>query len=528
MRRSFPKKRFGGFALLALAATWLLIAGCATSKGSTFAESRRSEAGAANRARAAGANSGAPSKGRASPDRGGGSVAIDLGVIAGTASRAAYGTLVVTGLEGGAELFVDGVYYLGNSARVTAGPHNIRVSRFGYAPYEFSVDIEENEQREVRVDLRPVPFSLSSVKASPEAFDPSDPGFLGGCAIRSAATAAGSAAVSVGDAAGNLVRDLGEIRFAAARGSVRWDGRDGTGRPVGNGRYRIRIEGRGDDGTLSSTETSVSVVGGSFARTTTLYSGVSGTLFAPDARVAAPERIETASGFLGHIDADEGYLKGRATVHSGIRLGLGGAGSGSRWEIDASGLFILHPGDPAAADLDALAFTAAAKFAFLTGPDSAAVYLKGTVSAFLNEDLGGWPSDWDGPTRFGGVSIGLPLEKAFDRIRLMVAPEIQVSTFYPGYGSDLSWNVPGFFVWAYLRAGFEYTLGSVTFAVSAAPRTSPFDGGSLKLDLPVPAGLEVRWHAAQAPLVLSFLAVGEFGGKRDYYLSSGLSVGFRF
>ena len=104
-----------------------------------------------------------------------------------------------------------------------------------------------------------------------------------------------------------------------------------------------------------------------------------------------------------------------------------------------------------------------------------------------------------------------------------MAPELEVSTFYPGYGED---EVPGLFSWGYLRAGLEETLGPVSLVASAALRSRPFSEG-LELALPVSAGAELRWHSADSPIVLSLIAAGEIEGKDSYYFMGGLCLGWK-
>jgi flagellar hook assembly protein FlgD len=62
--------------------------------------------------------------------------------------------------------------------------------------------------------------------------------------------ASGRASVAVYDAAGRLVAKLAEREFPAGRSSVRWDGRDATGRPMASGIYFARLTS--DGGSASS------------------------------------------------------------------------------------------------------------------------------------------------------------------------------------------------------------------------------------------------------------------------------------
>ncbi len=513
---------------------------CASSGGSSYADTRSSESSAASRARAAQASKSEPPPSSAPPssapsdsrnqggDSGGGLFAF----LFGSPSREAAppvpsGTLAILGLPSGAILFVDGSIQLLSTLSLPVGEHEVRVSRFGYEDYLGSSTIIEGARAELKVELAPAPFSVRGVEPGTEAFDPGDPGFLGGCEILLEATAAGSAQVAITDAQDRLVRRLPAATIRQERTLLRWDGRDEQGHRVAPGDYRILVEALGEDGVSSRAEAGVSVERGLFVRSTSLYSGVSGAMFAPDARVLPSGGAEFEVGALGHLVPSQSGITGRATAQAGLRLGLGGGPSGTGYELDLSTMGIFHPGDPEANQIDAFEVTGALKYAFITGPESAAIYAKATWSSFYDPAAGGWPSDWDGPTRFGGLSVGLPIEEASDNLRLFVAPELQSSTFFPGYGTDLSWNVPGFFVWAYLRGGFEVTIENLSFAVSGALRSQPFTGAALALRQPASVGAEIRWHSPSSPLIISFLMTGEIRNSYDYYLSSGIGVGLR-
>ncbi len=110
---------------------------------------------------------------------------------------------------------------------------------------------------------------------------------------------------------------------------------------------------------------------------------------------------------------------------------------------------------------------------------------------------------------------------------MFVTPELEVSDYYPNWAApDAPWAVPGLFSWAYLRMGVEASVGPISVAASTALRSTPF-GGPFGLSAPIPIGLEFRWHAAETPLVISAMAIGEVESASAYWFGGGLTIGLR-
>ena len=440
------------------------------------------------------------------------------------------GTLVLEGLESGSTILVDGLVRAGTQIQLEPGVHEVLVRRFGSLDFESSVDIRQNDTTSLMADYRDAPFEIRSLEASPSAFDPDDPGFLGSCALKAGASARGKAAVTVVDESGRAVRGLGTLAFDGPSASLRWDGRDDEGRALPPGEYRFRVEG-------SEAEARTRIESGTFARSDTLYSGVSGSLFAPDARSLEPRVFELGSGASFHLSPTGGA--GLGTAEASLRLGLGGArtaASSGGSELDFSYMGIYWQGLP---DSDSYSISAAWKLG-LGGRGSppggrqdgersaAAFYLKGTLARFDDEDPDSSVApSWDGTTRFSGISAGLPLELDLSGSRIFAAPEIELSDYYPNWAAaGAPYEAPGLFAWAYLRVGIEATLSDCTLGLSGALRSAPL-GGPFGLAGPCPVGFELKWHSPSSPLVLEFMATGEIEGLDDYYLGAGLAAAYR-
>jgi hypothetical protein len=530
------------WAACALAAFAFFQLSCATSSGSAYTHAESGEAAAAREKKPgqAGRNASSGQPGQDQPsfsgwpdhssnqpaaERTGGSFLFTLG---GAETRVETGSLAIDGLESGSSIYVDGVYHLGSRLSLAPGSHELRIKRFGYRDFEAEVNILLDRATTLRVDYERAPFSISSLDVEPSAFDPADPGYLGSCVIRVQVAAPGEFRAWVLDSGGAPLRDLGSYSLNSPAWDIRWDGRDGAGRILPAGGYLVQVRASGQGAGPDSAEARVSIQSGLFARSTSLYSGVSGSLFAPDARSLGAGRLELASGAELHLAPSGSSLSGLGTAHAGLRFGLP-SGSGNS-ELAFSYMGVFWQDQPAA---NSYSLTGAWKYSLggapLATPTAAAIYVKASIARFYGQD----PADptlpsWDGTTRYSGLSLGLPLEYGEGSVRGFLSPELEFSTYYPNWASrEAPWSTPGFFAWAYLRLGLEASVGRHSIAFSGALRSSPF-GQGLALAGHLPLGLEVRWHAPSSPLVLSLLATGEFEGLSSYYFGAGIGMGIRY
>lgn len=438
------------------------------------------------------------------------------------------GTLVLENLSQGSSVYVDGSLYGGSSVELPVGSHTLSVHLFGYREFDADFAILRDQSTLVPVEYERANFAIESLEARPRSFDPADPGYLGSCEAKVAVDAPGTGTASVIDASGRKVRELGRLAFASPVLRFRWDGRDDAGAALPPGDYLIRVEGAGLTGESTSAEATVSIVSGLYARSSSLYSGVSGALFAPDARGLAAGILESSVGAELHLSPNGATMSGLGTAHAGIRVGLPSSSGAS--EVDFSFMSVLWQDDPS---IDSYSVVGAWKHTLgsapIASPTQAAVYVKASYASFFSADGTDTAApSWDGTTRYSGISVGLPLEYDSGAARAFVSPELEVSNYYPGWAAaGASWATPGFFSWGYLRLGLEATAGPYVIAFSGALRSSPF-GGPFAIAGPYPLGLEVRWHARSSPLSLSFIATGEIEDFSNYYFGAGLSLGYRY
>jgi hypothetical protein len=504
--------------IVGLASLFVLLASCATSSGSAYSNAASSESAAArtNKPSQSEPNPKPPSK----PEDGNAHVFIWID----NESVLPNGRLVLENLTAGALVYIDGALYWGTTISLPVGKHQVKVSSFGYEDFEAEVDIFANTDTGLNVSLYPAAFRITSIQVLPSVFDPRDPGHLGSSTIRIEVSAPGEASVIVLDDSGQEVWSLSSLKLTRRSTDAVWDGRDVDGRILGPGEYTVHVEAH-DEIATDRSEAKIRLVSNRFSRSAVLHSGVSGALFAPDARCLDAGRLESNAGFLFHLSPEGSIIAGLATAECGVRAGLPLASSSI--ELDNSVMFVLWPGDPIA---DSASYSIALKLP-LQKPgtrNAAAFFAKATFASFIDEAAGNALPSWDGATRYSGFSVGLPLELGFERSRLFITPELEVSGYYPYWARQpQTWSTPGLFAWGYLRFGIEASVGrSMTLGVSSALRSEVF-GSGFALRLPVPLGLELRWHAPSMPLTLSIAASGEIESLDSYYFGGGVFASFR-
>ena len=248
------------------------------------------------------------------------------------------GTLVLEGLESGSTILVDGLVRAGTQIQLEPGVHEVLVRRFGSLDFESSVDIRQNDTTSLMADYRDAPFEIRSLEACPPPSTRTTRTLL--LRAQGRGLGAGKVAVTVVDESGRAVRGLGTLAFDGPSASLRWDGRDDEGRAPPPGEYRFRVEG-------SEAEARTRIESGTFARSDTLYSGVSGSLFAPDARSLEPRVLNLGPEPPSTCPRRAG--RGLGTAEASLRLGLGGArtaASSGGSELDFSYMGIYWQGLP--------------------------------------------------------------------------------------------------------------------------------------------------------------------------------------
>lgn len=445
--------------------------------------------------------------------------------------------ILVAGLAPGARVFVNGAW-LGDadasgrvSGKTEAGLARVEAELFGYEDWDAYVELPSWGSVSLQASMPARPFGLAPRGSSAPRFDPDQPGLGGTARVSFQATTRGTWRARVVDGLGVAILELGAGSIGEWPVSLSWNGRDEAGRELGEGRYIVLVEGEGVDGRRASLELPVRVEpGGIPIRASTLHGGSGGAMLAPDATVAPDERFQTAVGLYAFLDSDLSSgadFSTRVPAWAGFRAGglFGGLA-----ELAVSVMGVPYFGSTAAVSPSSVSVAGSFKTGLVdTGSFAAALLVSGAWGSFTDPAAAGWPSSWDGPARFPGLGAAFVAEARAGRNRLFASVEGHASTFYPGY-DDWAWEVPGFFAWAYLRAGAETLVplgdaGDLTVAASAAVRTEPLGGGTGFRD-PLSVAAELAWYVPDQPVVVTILGAGEWRGFNSWYFAGGLAAAF--
>jgi hypothetical protein len=407
------------------------------------------------------------------------------------------------------------------------GEHIIRAESFGYEDWEDSVYVFSNSSVELEAYLPEAAFLLGEARALPGSFDPREPGGFGRVILSFASTAHGVASLAVIDSGGIDVARLPPRAIDERYARFVWNGRDPRGRPLPAGTYTLRVEGRGVDGAGAACAAQVLIApSAEVGRFSSLHGGFSGALFAPDARLLADGRFQTAAGAYAVFEPLGGRLASRVPTFVGFRAG--GLFRDSA-ELVFSSMVVPYVGYGESPSASWASAAASLKFALLRGETAAALLATAGYASFVDPEIAGYPPGWDGPGRFPGLGAGLVLERRLGAARAFGSVEVRASRYYPNWG-DLRWETPGLFAWAYLRGGVERIFpdtlgGDLAVAASAAARSEPA-GSALAFGRPLSLGLELHWYAPEGGFVISLYGAGEWDYLDSWYLGGGIGAGF--
>lgn len=534
----FPRRLQAALLLLA----GLVLASCSTTQGSSYSSSVSNEASAAQAAKkkqapstpsnpgSSGSSGGGysnqgPSHYNPSPSSQGSSLFFDILVAA--ARYATSGTVIVPSVPEGLVLTIDGSMYAPGSILLPEGPHHVEVRGFGYRPWTSTIQVVMGQTQTLSLDLAKAPFTLDSVDLSPAIFDPTAPGRLGRVRVGFRVPGPGRARVEILDEDGRKVFESEEVALTSPEGQIFWEGTARRGRTLEAGDYLVRVRAEGEDGSSHEAQAALTLAETRASTTASTLAGFSsGALYAPDARTLPMGHLELTMGGYAVLDPQVSGAA-RLPLFAGLRLGLP-----FKTELSASMLNVGYAGYSFGDEANWATGSASLKTQ-VAGDDIMALsfLLGGTWGGYYTS---GAPPSWDGPSRFPGYSAGLVLEYDSNLIRLFASLQGEASTYYPGWtAADLgSGAVPGFYAWAYIRAGLDLLLpdflgSEADLAFSVASRTRPFDS-SLALTTPLSIGAELHWYLPKSSTVLTVLASGEWVGKTDWYLGGGLGLGFLF
>jgi hypothetical protein len=137
------------------------------------------------------------------------------------------------------EIIVDGVSKNSSVLSLPVGYRTIRIRAFGWEETVHSVYIHKDFSQALRVEMQAAPFSMTGAELRRSRFNPANSGSLGTTEIAFNVSAPGTGRIVIENQEGETVFSRDLAPFDTWFQSVVWDGRDGGGRPLPDGAYRV-------------------------------------------------------------------------------------------------------------------------------------------------------------------------------------------------------------------------------------------------------------------------------------------------
>ncbi|TVQ23682.1 MAG: PEGA domain-containing protein [Spirochaetaceae bacterium] len=387
----------------------------------------------------------------------------------------------------------------GTTQELRVGTYPLNISAFGYEPVEQTVVVQENRTSTLSITLKPAEFRVRSVSPRTTHFSPDDPGRLGSGSVGVFVSAAGRGEYHVTDASGLKVAGPVPVFFSQASTTLAWDGRDQSGRPVPDGRYRFVLTA--EDGTRETiTLTADSSIS---RRLRPVFGSAAGTLFSP-----LPATFPNGTNQI----ALTGFAHGSGGMFTAPMLASFRLGVGHRQEIVfAAGGILRGPEDLAAGSGGHLS-TSWSLPLYHTPGASGSLVLRATLSEINEIDL------FENAT---GAGVAVPIATHIGPLTLVVTPELSVAPAdtvvaapEAGFGSTIP-------VFGYGRVAAVLDLGATSIAASGAVRMRPI-GAPPGPDWPASAGLELHQTFPNEQFSLSALGTLRWHPTEGWYGSTGL------
>jgi hypothetical protein len=409
-----------------------------------------------------------------------------------------------------AQVLVEGTELPTAGTRVRVGSYEITVRAFGYEEHTERVEVREDALTSLKVSLRRTAFAFSSLDASRAAFSPENYGNLGTTRIFFRVTGPGSAELRIlsADGAEVLRRDFPSLD--SWDHEVIWDGRDATAAPLGDGQYRVVLDGRGPDGAaVPPKELALRIDRSAAISYRSLVSGSAGLMYAPTPEVLPKGSLQFSVLAVAHAEVGGDPATFRVPTALGLRAGLGIG------EIDVeAGSYFSSAVAPGSVPLFA---SLSARYAYARPVRGlgfgGAVGVRVAYHALTTDTL----------TNYTGIALCAPLRFLARPVSLILAPELIASYTRVSYAAPPV--SPAFWLWGYCRAGVLLDVGPLVLGVSTALRLAPFSEG-LAISLPLPVAAEIHFTIPGTQVVLSAVFAAEIASLVDYYVMAGGGFGF--
>jgi hypothetical protein len=402
------------------------------------------------------------------------------------------------------EISVDGEAKNSSFLSLPVGYRVIRVRAFGWEEAVRSVYIQKDFAQRLELEMQAAPFSMTGAELRRERFNPANSGSLGTTEITFDVSAPGLGRIVIANQGGDTVFSRDLPAFATWSQSLAWNGRDGEGKPLPDGPYKVLVlaESTPADGSRPverSAELTLHIDSSLNIYPLSPSAIVSGLFFSP-----LPDVIPR-----GSFQIDGSLLFGRPPAAGGAWAALPFAVALRFSPVESLEMSAALNVSPFFGGKAASAFGGGLKWAFLNSGTRAALALSyawasaGTLSPF------GTPT---------GIAFSLPLSwRLGEALSLALSP----GAFWTGAEGYPTETIPRLL----LSAGLLFRRPTFTAGLSLQGRAllAETEGEAPGVG-PLMAGAELRFFPPPSNLVFSLIG-GAWTDRGQYGGFGGIGIG---
>lgn len=383
------------------------------------------------------------------------------------------------------------------------GRYQIDADLFGYNHFSTRVFISEKETTKLFITMKPADFEFSDLRLTRSRFNPDNPSGLGLSRITFTVSTYGKGKLSIYSPSGDVVLTHLFPLFSDWNQSFTWKGRDGYGKPLADGTYKIVLTGKDESGERTDIKTAYAVIDHSIIiKNRNVFSGAAGTLFSPTPDLLPEGNLQVTLSSIGHIEGAVYRFPSTAALRITPWQGF---------ETDISGGIIIQ----SPRDNDYIFSLSGKKEIIRSGeknPFSLSGILKGTYTSTYIDTM----------YNFTGLSVSFPAGITSGPFTMVITPDITFSPYRASFFDEET--SAGFYLMGYGRGAVLFDFGPVWTGISGSVRTIPFSEG-FGIDYPVSAGIEFHWILPGTGIILSGYITGDFYSDGGYYISTGGGAG---
>jgi hypothetical protein len=137
------------------------------------------------------------------------------------------------------EITVDGELKNNTILSLPVGYRVVRIRAFGWEETVHSVYIQRDFSQRLRVEMQAAPFSMTGAELRRSRFNPANSGSLGTTEISFNVSAPGTGRIVIENQGGDTVFSRDMEPFTTWSQAMVWNGRDGEGKPLPDGAYKV-------------------------------------------------------------------------------------------------------------------------------------------------------------------------------------------------------------------------------------------------------------------------------------------------